>query len=67
MAVRDEGGAAPRIKSLMKRDWQGHQQFPRQGGMLVAANHVSCADWPAMSLFVHGATRCSWSRPRRST
>ena len=47
----------PLIKSLMKRDWQGHRQFPRHGGMLVAANHLSYADWPAMSLFVHEARR----------
>ena len=47
----------PLIKSLMKRDWQGHQYFPQQGGMLVAANHLSYADWPAMSLFVHEAGR----------
>ncbi len=47
----------PLIKSLMKRDWQGHRQFPRQGGMLVAANHLSYADWPAMSLFVYQARR----------
>jgi 1-acyl-sn-glycerol-3-phosphate acyltransferase len=50
-------GLPPLIKSLMKRDWQGHQHFPRQGGMLVAANHLSYADWPAMSLFVHEARR----------
>ena len=47
----------PLIKSLMRRDWQGHRHFPRQGGMLVAANHLSYADWPAMSLFVHEARR----------
>lgn len=47
----------PLIKSLMKRDWLGQGQFPRQGGMLVAANHRSYADWPAMSLFVHEAGR----------
>ena len=47
----------PLIKSLMKRDWQGYQHFPREGGMLVAANHLSYADWPAMSLFVHEAGR----------
>jgi 1-acyl-sn-glycerol-3-phosphate acyltransferase len=47
----------PLIRSLMKRDWQGHQQIPRQGGVLVAANHLSYADWPAMSLFVHEARR----------
>src|SRR5216683_1924769 len=47
----------PLIKAMMKRDWQGHQHFPRAGGMIVAANHLSYADWPAMSLFVHEARR----------
>ncbi len=47
----------PLIKSLMKRDWQGYQHFPREGGMIVAANHLSYADWPAMALFVHEAGR----------
>ena len=47
----------PLIKTLMKRDWSGYQHFPREGGMLVAANHLSYADWPAMSLFVHEAGR----------
>ena len=47
----------PLIKSVMKRDWRGYQHFPREGGMLVAANHLSYADWPAMSLFVHEAGR----------
>jgi 1-acyl-sn-glycerol-3-phosphate acyltransferase len=47
----------PLIRSLMKRDWRGHEQIPRHGGALVAANHLSYADWPAMSLFVHEAHR----------
>jgi 1-acyl-sn-glycerol-3-phosphate acyltransferase len=47
----------PLIRSLMKRDWRGHEQIPRHGGVLVAANHLSYADWPAMSLFVHEAHR----------
>ena len=47
----------PLIKAVMKRDWQGFQHFPRQGGMLVAANHLSYADWAAMCLFVHQAGR----------
>lgn len=47
----------PLIKSLMKRDWHGHEHLPPQGGVLVAANHLSYADWPAMSLFVHEAGR----------
>ncbi len=47
----------PLIKSVMKRDWEGYQHFPREGGMIVAANHLSYADWPAMSLYVHEAGR----------
>jgi 1-acyl-sn-glycerol-3-phosphate acyltransferase len=47
----------PLIKAVMKRDWQGFQHFPRKGGVLVAANHLSYADWPAMALFVHQARR----------
>ena len=31
----------PLIKSVMKRDWEGYQHFPREGGMLVASNHLS--------------------------
>ena len=45
------------IKSIMKRDWAGYQHFPRQGGMIVAANHLSYADWPAMALFSYRAGR----------
>ena len=40
------------IKAMMKRDWHGYQHFPRQGGMLVAGNHLSYVDWAAMALFV---------------
>lgn len=47
----------PLIKTLMKRDWHGQQHFPAEGGMIVAANHLSYADWAAMSLFVHQAGR----------
>jgi 1-acyl-sn-glycerol-3-phosphate acyltransferase len=47
----------PLIRSIMKRDWQGYQHFPREGGMIVAANHLSYADWPAMALFSYEAGR----------
>jgi 1-acyl-sn-glycerol-3-phosphate acyltransferase len=45
------------IKSIMKRDWHGHENIPRSGGVIVAANHLSYADWAAMALFVHEAGR----------
>ena len=50
-------GIPPLVRMLMRRDWHGHQHFPRTGGMIVAANHLSYADWAAMSLFVHEAGR----------
>jgi len=45
------------IKSIMKRDWHGHEHIPRSGGVIVAANHLSYADWAAMALFIHQAGR----------
>src|SRR5215467_946591 len=45
------------IKSIMKRDWHGYEHIPRSGGVIVAANHLSYADWAAMALFVHEAGR----------
>jgi len=45
------------IRSIMKRDWHGHEHIPRSGGVIVAANHLSYADWAAMALFIHEAGR----------
>jgi 1-acyl-sn-glycerol-3-phosphate acyltransferase len=45
------------IRSMMKRDWHGHENIPREGGVIVAGNHLSYADWAAMCLFVHEAGR----------
>jgi len=45
------------IRSIMKRDWHGQEHIPRSGGVIVAANHLSYADWAAMALFVHQAGR----------
>jgi len=45
------------IRSIMKRDWHGQEHIPRSGGVIVAANHLSYADWAAMALFVYEAGR----------
>lgn len=45
------------IRSAMKRDWHGQEHIPRTGGVIVAGNHLSYADWAAMALFVHQAGR----------
>lgn len=47
----------PLIRALMKHDWQGQENFPREGGMIVAANHLSYADVLALALFVDGTGR----------
>jgi 1-acyl-sn-glycerol-3-phosphate acyltransferase len=47
----------PLFRALMKRDWRGHEHIPRQGPVIVAANHLSYADWAAVALFVYEAGR----------
>ncbi len=42
----------PLIRGMMKRDTGGKKYFP-DGGMIVAGNHLSYADWPAMALFCY--------------
>ena len=29
------------IRSVMKRDWHGQEHIPREGGVIVAGNHLS--------------------------
>ena len=41
----------PLVPSLMKLDWHGHEHFPADGGMILAANHLSYADVLALSMF----------------
>ena len=47
----------PLIPMLMKLDWHGHERFPPDGGMILAANHLSYADVLALSLFSDHAGR----------
>lgn len=47
----------PLIRSLMRRNWRGQEHVPREGGVIVAANHLSYVDWAAMALFVHQSGR----------
>jgi 1-acyl-sn-glycerol-3-phosphate acyltransferase len=42
------------IRGLMKLEAVGQSHFP-PGGMIVAGNHLSYADWPAMALFCYNA------------
>jgi 1-acyl-sn-glycerol-3-phosphate acyltransferase len=47
----------PLLSSLTKRDWRGQQNIPRQGGVIVAANHLSEVDPLALSHYVYKAGR----------
>ena len=47
----------PLIKAVMKRDWHGREHIPRDGGVIIAPNHLSYADWAAVALFIHEAGR----------
>jgi 1-acyl-sn-glycerol-3-phosphate acyltransferase len=42
------------IRGVMKLEASGQNHFP-PGGMIVAGNHLSYADWPAMALFCYEA------------
>jgi 1-acyl-sn-glycerol-3-phosphate acyltransferase len=35
----------------MKYRWAGKENFPRTGGVILAPNHLSYADWPTIALF----------------
>lgn len=41
----------PLLRLLMKHRWQGKENFPRTGGVILAPNHLSYADWPTVALF----------------
>jgi 1-acyl-sn-glycerol-3-phosphate acyltransferase len=47
----------PLIRAAMKRDWHGHEHIPREGGVIIAPNHLSYADWAAVALFTYQAGR----------
>lgn len=47
----------PLIRAVMKRDWRGRENLPREGGVILAPNHISYADWAAVAVFTHEAGR----------
>jgi 1-acyl-sn-glycerol-3-phosphate acyltransferase len=50
-------GFPPLIRAVMKCDRHGGEHIPREGGVIVAVNHLSYADWAAVALFVYRAGR----------
>jgi 1-acyl-sn-glycerol-3-phosphate acyltransferase len=41
----------PLLRLLIRHEWQGRENFPRTGGVILAPNHLSYADWPTVALF----------------
>jgi 1-acyl-sn-glycerol-3-phosphate acyltransferase len=44
----------PGLRLLMRFAWAGKQNIPKTGGIILAPNHLSYADWPAIALFSDG-------------
>ncbi len=44
----------PGLRLLMKHRWQGKENIPSTGGIILAPNHLSYADWPTIALFSDG-------------
>jgi 1-acyl-sn-glycerol-3-phosphate acyltransferase len=47
----------PLLFGMLKRDWRGQEHVPREGGMIVVANHISEADPLALAHFVFESGR----------
>ena len=47
----------PLLHALIKHEWQGRENFPREGGVILAPNHLSYADWPTVALFSYESGR----------
>jgi 1-acyl-sn-glycerol-3-phosphate acyltransferase len=44
----------PGLRLLMRFKWTGQENIPKTGGIILAPNHLSYADWPAIALFSDG-------------
>jgi 1-acyl-sn-glycerol-3-phosphate acyltransferase len=41
----------PGLRMLVRFSWQGQENFPGTGGVILAPNHLSYADWSTIALF----------------
>jgi 1-acyl-sn-glycerol-3-phosphate acyltransferase len=44
----------PGLRLLMKIRWEGKENIPKTGGIILAPNHLSYADWGTIALFADG-------------
>jgi 1-acyl-sn-glycerol-3-phosphate acyltransferase len=47
----------PSLSLLIRNKWQGQENIPRTGGVILAPNHLSYVDWGTDALFCDGAGR----------
>lgn len=47
----------PLLFNLLKRDWKGQDNIPREGGVIIAPNHLSESDPLVLAHFVYNAGR----------
>jgi len=47
----------PLLHILIKHDLQGRENFPHTGGVILAPNHLSYADWATVALFSYESGR----------
>ena len=47
----------PLLSALVRREWQGRQYVPRDGGLIVAANHISEADPLVLCHYLYASGR----------
>jgi 1-acyl-sn-glycerol-3-phosphate acyltransferase len=47
----------PLLLLLIRNKWEGRQNIPRKGGIILAPNHLSYADWGTDALFFYESGR----------
>src|SRR5579863_1661725 len=47
----------PGLRALIRFKMSGKENIPKTGGIILAPNHLSYADWPAIALFSDGYAR----------
>lgn len=51
------GVVRPTVRAMIKRDWAGHEHFPKEGGFLLCPNHISYVDVFGLALFAFDSGR----------
>jgi 1-acyl-sn-glycerol-3-phosphate acyltransferase len=47
----------PSLRLLIRNRWRGQSNIPKSGGVILAPNHMSYADWGTDALFIYEAGR----------